>query len=192
MIFESLPFEGALLVRPDRHIDERGYFARTYCRDTFIRHGLKDCSLQCSTSFNVRRGTLRGLHLQREPDGETKLIRCVRGEVYDVIADVREGSPSYGRWHAEHLSAENGLSLYVPAGFVHGFITLVDETELLYQMANPFVPKSAAGIVWDDRDLAIKWPIPPVVISEKDRSLPALTTWRDAGQAGISEISGAA
>lgn len=180
MIFESLMLDGALLIRPDRHVDERGYFARTYCREAFLGKGLKDCGLQCSTSFNLRRGTLRGLHLQREPHGETKLIRCVRGQVLDIIVDVRKGSPSYGRWHAEHLSAENGLSLYVPAGFAHGFITLMDETELLYQMADPFVAKSAAGIVWNDPDLAISWPFEPIVISAKDRSLPTLKTWHDA------------
>jgi len=181
MIFENLMLDGALLIRPDRHVDERGYFARTYCRETFLAQGLKDCSLQCSSSFNLRRGTLRGLHLQREPHGETKLIRCVRGQVLDVIVDVREGSPSYGLWHAEHLSAENGLSLYVPGGFAHGFMTLIDETELLYQMADPFVPASAAGIVWNDPDLAIGWPFEPIVISARDRSLPTLKTWRDSG-----------
>jgi dTDP-4-dehydrorhamnose 3,5-epimerase len=182
MMFESLSLEGALLIRPDRHADERGYFARTYCRETFLRHGLKDCSLQCSTSFNTRRGTLRGLHFQREADAESKLIRCVRGEVFDVIVDIRAGSPSYGRWHAEHLSAENGLSLYVPGGFAHGFITLADETELFYQIADPFVPEAAAGIVWNDPDLAIQWPIQPVVISTRDRSLPALATLNGAGR----------
>jgi dTDP-4-dehydrorhamnose 3,5-epimerase len=181
MIIERLMLDGALLIRPDRHVDERGYFARTYCRETFLALGLKDCSLQCSTSFNLRGGTLRGLHLQREPHGETKLIRCVRGQAYDVIVDVRDGSASYGRWHAVHLSEENGISLYVPAGFAHGFMTLVDETELLYQMADPFVPESAAGIVWNDPDLEISWPFEPIVISAKDRSLPTLKTWRDAG-----------
>ena len=181
MIFENLKLEGALLIRPDRHVDERGYFARTYCRETFLARGLKDCSLQCSTSFNQRRGTLRGLHLQREPHGETKLIRCVRGHVFDVIVDVRDGSPSYGQWHAEHLSAENGLGLYVPGGFAHGFMTLMDETELLYQMADPFVPASAAGIAWNDPALAIGWPLEPIVISARDRSLPTLKAWRNAG-----------
>ena len=180
MIFENLMLDGALLIRPNRHVDERGYFARTYCRGTFLAQGLKDCSLQCSTSFNLRRGTLRGLHLQREPHGETKLIHCVRGGVYDVIVDVREGSSSYGRWHAEHLSAENGLGLYVPAGFAHGFVTLLDDTELLYQMADPFVPESAAGIVWNDPDLAIDWPLEPIVISAKDSALPTLKIWHDA------------
>jgi dTDP-4-dehydrorhamnose 3,5-epimerase len=183
MIFEKLMLDGALLIRPDRHVDERGYFARTYCRETFLAQGLKDCSLQCSTSFNLHRGTLRGLHLQREPHAETKLIRCVRGKVLDVIVDVREGSRSYGLWHAEHLSAENGFSLYVPGGFAHGFMTLTDETELLYQMADPFVPASAGGIAWNDPDLAISWPFEPMVISGRDRALPTLKTWRDAGQA---------
>lgn len=182
MIFENLKLDGALLIRPDRHVDERGYFVRTYCRETFLQRGLKDCSLQCSTSFNLRRGTLRGLHLQLGCHSETKLIRCVRGEVYDVIVDVRDGSPSFGRWHAEHLTAENGLSLYVPAGYAHGFITLVDETELLYQMADPFVPKSAGGIVWNDPDLAISWPIEPTIVSSNDHSLPTLKSWMQARQ----------
>jgi dTDP-4-dehydrorhamnose 3,5-epimerase len=180
MIFQSLPLEGALLIRPERSFDQRGYFVRTYCRETFLGRGLKDCSLQCSASFNLHRGTLRGLHFQQELHAETKLIRCVRGHVYDVIVDLRSGSPDFGRWHAEHLDAENGFSLYVPAGFGHGFITLADETELSYQMAEPFVPNSAAGIIWNDPDLAIDWPIEPVVLSEKDRSLPTLKTWRDA------------
>lgn len=180
MIFQSLPLQGALLVRPERSFDPRGYFVRTYCRETFLKRGLEDCSLQCSASFNLHRGTLRGLHFQQEFHAETKLIRCVRGHVYDVIVDLRSGSPDFGRWHAEHLDAENGLSLYVPAGFAHGFITLADETELSYQMAEPFVPNSAAGIIWNDPDLAIDWPIEPVVLSEKDRTLPTLKAWRDA------------
>ena len=180
MIFESLPLEGALLIRPERSFDPRGYFVRTYCRETFLERGLKDCSLQCSASFNLYRGTLRGLHFQQELHAETKLIRCVRGHVYDVIVDLRSGSPDFGRWHAEHLDAENGFGLYVPAGFAHGFITLADETELSYQMADPFVPNSAAGIIWNDPDLAIDWPIEPVVLSEKDCSLPTLRAWRDA------------
>lgn len=179
MIFENLPLEGALLVRPDRHSDERGYFARTYCRDAFLASGLKDCCVQCSVSFNPRRGTLRGLHFQPEPHAETKLIRCVRGHVYDVMVDLRNSSPSFGRWHAEHLNAENGVSLYLPAGFAHGFITMSDETELSYQMAEPFVAHAAAGIVWNDPDLAIDWPIPPSVISEKDRFLPTFTAFCD-------------
>ena len=187
MIFEKLMLDGALLIRPDRHVDERGYFARTYCRETFLAQGLKDCSLQCSTSFNQRRGTLRGMHLQREPHGETKLIRCVRGELLDVIVDVREGSPSHGRWHAERLSANNGLSLYVPSGFAHGFITLADETELLYQMADPFVPAAASGIAWNDPALAIDWPFEPIVMAAKDRALPTLQAWRDAGQVDASQ-----
>jgi dTDP-4-dehydrorhamnose 3,5-epimerase len=142
---------------------------------------LKDCSLQCSVSFNPRRGTLRGLHFQREPHAETKLIRCVRGRVYDVIVDLRRDSDSYGRWHAERLDAGNGFSVYVPAGLAHGFITLTDEAEVLYQMADSFAPNSSAGIVWNDTDLAIKWPIEPTIISASDRMLPTLKAWRDAG-----------
>ncbi len=179
MFFQRLPLDGAFLIYPDRHSDERGYFARTFCRDDFLALGLKDCSLQCSVSFNWRRGTLRGLHFQLGENAETKLIRCVRGAVYDVIVDLRVDSGSFGKWHAETLTAENGLSIYVPTGFAHGFITLVDETELNYQMAEPFVADSAAGIAWNDPDLAIKWPIEPLVLSEKDRSLQAFTAFRD-------------
>jgi dTDP-4-dehydrorhamnose 3,5-epimerase len=179
MIFENLPLDGAFLIRPDRHSDERGYFARTYCREMFLARGLKDCGLQCSVSFNLRRGTLRGLHFQDEPHAETKLIRCVRGHVYDVIVDLRDDSPSFGRWHAEYLDAENGFSLYLPSGFAHGFITMADETELSYQMAEPFVAHAAIGITWNDPDLAIDWPIQPSVISERDRSLQRFTTFCD-------------
>lgn len=180
MIFENLKLEGALLIRPDRHVDERGYFSRTYCRETFLARGLKDCSLQCSVSFNPRRGTLRGLHFQRVPHSETKLIRCVRGQVYDVIVDLRRDSRTYGRWHAEQLDTENGFSLYVPTGFAHGFITLTDEAELLYQMGEPFVPNSSAGIAWNDADLAVEWPIEPTMMSATDRTLPTLKAWRNA------------
>jgi dTDP-4-dehydrorhamnose 3,5-epimerase len=179
MTFEGLPLQGALLIRPDRHVDERGYFVRTYCRETFLERGLKDCSLQCSASFNASHGTLRGLHFQQRGHAETKLVRCIRGAVFDVIVDIRADSPTFGRWHAEHLDTANGLSLYIPAGFAHGFITLSDETELLYQMAEPYVPNSAAGIVWNDPDIAIRWPMEPTVISAKDRSLPSLKSWRD-------------
>jgi len=174
MRFEATPLAGAYLVRPDRREDDRGHFARTYCRDTFRERGLADCGLQCSTSYNRRRGTLRGLHLQRPPHIENKLVRCTRGAVFDVAVDLRPGSPTRGRWHGVALDPGNGLAFYIPSGFAHGFLTLADDSEVYYQMAEPYVPEAAAGVRWDDPDLAIAWPFPPLVLSEADRRLPAL------------------
>ena len=174
MNFEPLPLAGAFLIRPERRVDERGYFARTFCRETFLAHGLADCALQCSVSFNTRRGTLRGLHFQRAPHQETKLVRCVRGAIFDVIVDLRPGSDTYRRWCAEILSADNGHALYVPPGFAHGFVTLDDFTEVDYRMAEPYVPGAAAGIIWNDPDVGIAWPLEPCVIAARDRSLPRL------------------
>lgn len=177
MHFEPLPFAGAFLIRPTRHADERGYFARTFCRQTFIERGLADCALQCSVSFNALAGTLRGLHFQTPPHEETKLVRCVRGAIFDVVVDLRRSSASFGRWHGATLSAENGDAFYIPPGFAHGFVSLEDGSEVNYQMAEPFVPEMAAGIVWNDPDLGIAWPVAPVVIAERDQALPFL---RDA------------
>lgn len=174
MIFEDLPLQGTFLIRPNRQVDERGYFARTYCRETFLARGLNDCSLQCSVSFNTQRATLRGLHFQLGEAAETKLVRCLRGAVFDVMVDLRRTSTTFGRWHAETLTVENGLALYIPQGFAHGFITLAEGTEIGYQMADPYFPNAAAGIAWNDPDLAIDWPIEPHVISDRDRALPSL------------------
>lgn len=174
MDFQPLPLPGVFLIRPTRNTDERGYFARTYCREAFLARGLADCSLQCSVSFNTRRGTLRGLHYQRAPYQETKLVRCVRGAIFDVVVDLRPGSETSGRWCAEILSPDNGYALYVPPGFAHGFMTLEDSTEVNYQMAEPYVPGAATGIVWNDPDLDIVWPLLPSVVGARDRSLPRL------------------
>ncbi|WP_366658510.1 dTDP-4-dehydrorhamnose 3,5-epimerase [Fodinicurvata sp. EGI_FJ10296] len=173
MIIEPLPIEGAFLIRPTQHVDERGLFARTYCRETFLKNGLKDCGVQCSISRNWKRGTLRGMHFQRAPYMETKLVRCARGAIYDVIVDLRVGLASRGQWYGVVLSAENGFGLYVPQGFAHGFLTLCDEVEVDYQMAEAFVPGYAAGFRWDDPAIAIDWPETPEVINNRDRALPA-------------------
>ncbi|MGD2131286.1 MAG: dTDP-4-dehydrorhamnose 3,5-epimerase [Maricaulaceae bacterium] len=174
MIFEPLDLEGAFRVTQERFADDRGWFARTYCKDEFAAHGLDDCSLQCSSSYNRRAGTLRGLHFQSAPHEETKLVRCARGAIWDVIVDLRPDSPTYKLWHGEELSAENGRALYIPKGFAHGFITLTDDVEVDYQMADPFVPAVSIGIAWDDPDIAVAWPRRPLVMSERDRELPAL------------------
>jgi dTDP-4-dehydrorhamnose 3,5-epimerase len=174
MVFEELPLAGAYLILPARKEDERGYFVRTYCRDTFLDRGLEDCSVQCSVSFNRSRGTLRGMHFQRNPHQETKLVRCSRGAIYDVIVDLRPGSPTFARWHGAELNEQNGRALYVPRGFAHGFITLCDAAEVTYQMADRFVPGAAAGVRWDDPDLAIRWPTAPTLMSLADNKLPLL------------------
>lgn len=172
--FEDLPLPGAYLIKPDRKEDNRGYFARTFCSDAFAQRGLEPCNLQCSVSFNLLAGTLRGLHFQQTPHEETKLVRCSRGAIFDVIVDIRPGSASFGLWHGEELTESNGVALYIPRGFAHGFVTLTDAAEVYYQMAERYVPGAASGIRWDDPDLAISWPILPNVLSEHDRGLPRL------------------
>ncbi|HEY0513295.1 MAG TPA: dTDP-4-dehydrorhamnose 3,5-epimerase [Thermoanaerobaculia bacterium] len=172
MIFRETPLAGAWLLEPERFEDERGFFARTWCRRDFEARGLDPAIAQCSVSWNHRKGTLRGLHLQIAPHEEVKLVRVTRGAVWDVIVDVRPGSPSFGKHFSLVLSAENGTELYVPKGMAHGFQTLEDGTEVCYQISEFYAPESARGYRWDDPALAIPWPEPVTVISEKDRGLP--------------------
>ena len=174
MHFQDLPLSGAYLIVPDRKEDERGYFARTFCRRSFLERNLKDCSLQCSLSHNRVRGTLRGMHFQMRPHGETKLVRCSRGAIFDVMVDLRPSSPTYGHWYGAELTQENAHALYIPNGCAHGFITLRDETEVVYQMAEPFVASAASGFRWDDPEVAIEWPLEPTVVSKRDAALPPL------------------
>lgn len=174
MKFEPLALSGAFRVIQERFEDDRGFFARTYDREVFAARGLADCSLQCSTSYNRKAGTLRGLHFQSAPHEETKLVRCARGAIWDVIVDLRAGSRSYGRSHGEELTPDNGVALYIPKGFAHGFITLADDSEIDYQMADPFVASASAGVRWDDPEIAVAWPRAPAVISDRDRALPLL------------------
>lgn len=170
MRLEPLAIEGLQLVHFHRHQDERGYFQRTFDRAAFTAAGLADCSNQCSLSWNPHARTLRGLHFQCEPHAETKLVRCLSGRIFDVAVDIRPGAPSFGQWIATELSAANGLALYIPRGFAHGFLTLDDGTLVQYQMAEPFVADSATGIRWDDPDIAIRWPAEPAVIGDRDRT----------------------
>ena len=156
--------------------DERGHFARTWCRDEFARHGLESDIAQCNTSFNVSRGTLRGLHYQVRPSEEAKLVRCTRGRVYDVIVDIRRHSTTFGRWFAAELSDDNATMLYVPRGFAHGYQTLEANTVVFYQMSVPYAPEDARGIRWDDPWLAIPWPLPQPIISDQDLTLPLFAT----------------
>jgi dTDP-4-dehydrorhamnose 3,5-epimerase len=163
MQFDELPLPGAFLIAPKRHEDVRGYFARTFCRDEFAAHGLTGDFVQCSTSFNARCGTLRGMHFQRPPHEEIKLVRCTRGAVLDVLLHRASG-----RWHAVVLSEENGLAVYIPAGFAHGFQTLLANSEVFYQMAERHHPECASVLRWDDPVFAIEWPIMPPILSERD------------------------
>lgn len=172
MIFRETPLAGAWILEPERFADERGFFARTYCRRDFEERGLDPAVAQCSVSFNHRRGTLRGLHFQAAPHEEVKLVRVTRGAVWDVIVDLRPGSPTSGRHFGVTLTAEEGNALYIPKGFAHGFQTLEDGSEVFYQISTFYAPESARGYRWDDPAFAIPWPEPPSVISEKDLNLP--------------------
>ena len=168
MRFTELALPGAFLFTPERREDARGYFARTFCRDEFSAHGLASDFVQCSTSFTARRGTLRGLHFQRAPHEEIKLVRCTKGRVLDVLLDLRPDAPTFCRWQAIELSEENGLVVYIPAGFAHGFQTLADNAEVFYQISERYHPEAAAGVRWNDPAFAIDWPIIPPILSERD------------------------
>jgi dTDP-4-dehydrorhamnose 3,5-epimerase len=170
--FAAAGVEGALLIQPEPSTDERGLFARTVDADTFAAHGLPRSFAQWSVSFNPHVGTLRGLHYQRAPHEETKLVRCTRGRVQDVVVDLRRGSVTYLRHVSVELSADNRVALLVPPGCAHGFLTLEPDTELLYGIDQPFVPDSAAGARWDDPAFAISWAAPPQRMNERDRTYP--------------------
>jgi dTDP-4-dehydrorhamnose 3,5-epimerase len=172
MIFRETPLAGAWVLEPERFEDERGFFARTYCRRDFEARGLDPAIAQCSVSFNHCRGTLRGLHFQAAPHEEIKLVRVTRGAIWDVIVDVRLGSPSLGKYFSVVLSAENGYELYIPKGMAHGFQTLEDRTEVSYQISEFYAPEAGRGFRWDDPTFAIPWPEPVTVIAAKDEALP--------------------
>jgi dTDP-4-dehydrorhamnose 3,5-epimerase len=174
MIFEATPLAGTYLVDLERHEDSRGFFARSYCADEFEAKGLVSEWPQSNVSFNRLKGTLRGLHYNAEPYGETKLVRCTVGAIYDVIVDLRPDSATTMSWIGVELSAKTGRALYVPAGLAHGFITLVDDTEVFYQMSNRYIPQAARGLRYDDPVLGVSWPIPAEVVSQRDRSYPDL------------------
>jgi dTDP-4-dehydrorhamnose 3,5-epimerase len=171
---EPLELDGAYRLRPERRGDERGHLERLFCRETFRELGLKDCSEQVSEVVNARAHTLRGLHFQRAPHAETKLIRVVRGAVFDVLVDIRPSSPSYGRWQGFELSAGDGVMLYAPAGLAHGYLTLSDDSAMIYFIDTAYVPDHAAGVHYADPALAIAWPAEPAVIAERDLTWPGL------------------
>jgi dTDP-4-dehydrorhamnose 3,5-epimerase len=159
----------ALVVDVVRHEDERGFFARTWCREEFAAAGLPDVLAQCSVSWNEHRHTLRGMHWQAEPYGESKLVRCTRGALTDVIVDLRPESPTHLRHVMVDLDEDNRRAIFIPKGVAHGFLTRADRTEVLYYMDVPHCPEAARGARWDDPAFAIDWPVAPAVISERDR-----------------------
>lgn len=170
MIFSETPLRGAWVIDLEKRGDERGFFARSFCEREFAEHGLATRFVQMNDSLSARKGTLRGMHYQLPPGAETKVVRCVRGALHDVILDLREGSPTFGKSFGADLTAENRRMMYVPKGFAHGFVTLADDTEALYLVDAFYAPDRERGIRFDDPRFAIPWPIAPTVVSDKDRA----------------------
>jgi dTDP-4-dehydrorhamnose 3,5-epimerase len=173
MRFTETLLRGAFMVELEKLKDERGFFARTFCVHEFEAHGLNSRLVQCSTAFNLRRGTLRGLHWQTVPKSEDKLVRVTRGAIHDVIVDLRPDSPTYLQHVAVELTIDNGRMLYIPKGFAHGLQTLVDDTEISYQMSEFFAPECARGARWNEPAFEIEWPLPDPIMNDRDR------TWED-------------
>jgi dTDP-4-dehydrorhamnose 3,5-epimerase len=174
VIFERLAIDGAFVIDIERREDDRGFFARTFCTDELAAHGLDPTVAQISVSYSRARGTLRGMHLQAAPHEETKLLRCVRGAVYDVFVDLRPDSPSFLRHVAVELTADDHRAVYVPRSCAHGFLTLEDDTEVEYVISTPHTPAAEIGLRWDDPGIGITWPFEPVVIAERDRTFPSV------------------
>lgn len=172
MIFTETPLKGAFLIDLEKRGDERGFFARAFCVREFADHGLTTQIVQANNSLSVQKGTLRGMHYQLAPKAETKVVRCLRGALHDIILDLRPDSPTFGQTFGADLTAENRRMMYVPKGFGHGFITLVDDTEALYLVDEFYSPEHERGVRWNDPRFAIPWPAQPVVMSEKDRNYP--------------------
>ena len=172
MLFDETEIPGVFLIEPERHVDQRGFFARTWCRHEFADHGLDAIFAQCSVCFNEREKTLRGLHYQIEPHEETKLVRCTRGAIYDVILDLRIASPTFRQWTAAELTADNYCMVYVPSGCAHGYLTLADDSEVAYQISRLHHPEAVRGVRWNDPAFDIVWPDSASVISERDRFFP--------------------
>jgi dTDP-4-dehydrorhamnose 3,5-epimerase len=170
--FEPATIEGSFLVCMELREDDRGWFARAWCEAEFRERGIEMRAAQTNVSYNRRRGTIRGLHWQTEPHGESKLLRCTAGHVFDVAVDVRAGSPTYGRWQGIHLAAGDGRLVYVPAGCAHGYQALADASEVTYDTSYPYMPGAERGIRWNDPAFGIEWPISDVIVSEKDTAWP--------------------
>lgn len=181
--FQETTIPGAFVIDIEPIADERGFFARAWCAREFEAHGLNPRLVQANVSYNRRRKTLRGMHLQRAPDEEAKLVRCTRGALYDVILDLRPDSPAFGRWVAYELSADNRRMLYIPEGCAHGFQTLADDTEVFYQHSAFYAPESATGVAWNDPAFGIEWPFPDdPILSPKDAAWPPFSERRLRGK----------
>lgn len=176
MKFTETQLKGAYIIEPEMLTDERGFFARSWCQKEFTERGLNPNLVQCNISFNLKKGTLRGMHYQTKPYEEAKLVRCTMGAIHDVIIDLRPESPTFKQWVAVELTAENRKMLYIPEWIAHGFQTLVDNTEVFYQMSEFYHSESATGLRWDDPIFGIVWPqTSQIIISEKDKSYPNFT-----------------
>jgi len=175
MVIEETGLEGARLITPRRFGDARGWFSETWNARAMAEAGMTATWVQDNHSYSATRGTLRGLHYQAPPHAQAKLVRCSRGAIFDVAVDFRAGSPSFGRWVGQELSAENGRQMLIPKGFLHGFLTLVEDTEVQYKCDDFYVPHSDGAVRWDDPELAIDWPLQaPPLLSDKDRGAPLL------------------
>lgn len=175
MRFVPTEIAGAMILELEAHRDDRGFFARSFCEKEFSNAGIPMRVFQANLSRNPKSRTLRGIHFQVSPHDEPKLVQCVRGRMWDVAVDLRQTSPTYGRWVGVDLSPQSERLFYIPPGCGHGFITLEDETDVLYMMGAPFVPGAGRGIRWDDPAFKIAWPVPPAIISERDASYPTFT-----------------
>lgn len=172
MLFQSTKLPGAYLIDLEKKGDERGFFARVFCQNEFDQNQLETNFIQVNNSLSAQKGTLRGIHYQLHPKSEVKLVRCIKGSLFDVIVDLRADSATFGQWFGAELSAENRRMMYVPRGFGHAFLTLEDNTEALYMVSEAYSPQHERGIRWDDPRFNIAWPSPPSIISDKDRNHP--------------------
>src|SRR4029453_17241763 len=179
MIFSETKLQGAFILDVERREDERGFFARAFCQQEFPQHGLKPVIAQANVAYNHRKGTLRGMHFQIPPAAETKLVRCTRGAILDIIVDLRPESPTWLEHVAVELTEDNHRALFVPERFAHGYQVLTDRTETSYQVGEFYSPPHERALRYDDPRLALEWPLPVTVISEKDRDAPLLETWED-------------
>ena len=174
MKFLKTNLNDSYVIEIEKKEDERGFFARTFDKKSFTDLNLETNLFQNNISFNKKAQTLRGMHYQKYPDEEVKIIRCTKGKIFDVIIDLRSNSTSYKKWFGIELTSKNHKMIYVPKGFAHGFLTLEDDSEIFYQMSDCFVPESACGISWDDPSIGIKWPLDPLVISKQDNSYSSI------------------
>jgi dTDP-4-dehydrorhamnose 3,5-epimerase len=188
VIFQPTSIAGVVVVDLERREDDRGFFARTFCREEFTAAGLDPAVEQCNLSFNHRAGTLRGMHFQVAPHPETKLVRCIAGAIVDIIVDMRPDSPTRLQHVTVELSADNRRALYVPPYFAHGYQALTDGAEVLYQVSGAYTPEAERGLRWDDPDLGLEWPLPVTVVSSKDAAWPLLADRDPAELAGITRV----